>query len=318
MKTNTIILGDCRDVLRNMPDESVNCIITSPPYYGLRDYGTDAQIGIEETPEEYIQHLVEIFQIARRVLCEDGTLWLNIGDTYSSQRWTGNGKGQPMNKFKDGHRDLNLKRVTGLPPKNLIGIPWKLALALQADGWILRQDIIWSKPNPMPEPVKDRFCKSHEYIFLFSKQQKYYFDHNAALEESISAKTDPRLDAGRINYKGKCQGEAGTGQRNFVVVSEKRTKRDVWHIPTRASMEKHFATFPEKLIMPCVLCGCPENGIVLDPFVGSGTTALVAEKLGRQFIGIELNPEYHALAQRRVEAEYNNIFNYKPNPNRPE
>jgi DNA modification methylase len=309
MNTNTIILGDCRDALRGMPDESVDCIITSPPYYGLRNYGADAQIGIENTPDDYVANLIAIFDEAHRVLKNTGTLWVNIGDSYS-----GSGKGGGGRQSAGSH--TGKPTTSELPPKSLIGIPWRFALAMQ-DRWILRQDIIWSKTNPMPEPVKDRFCKSHEHIFLFVKQPKYYFDHLAALEEATAYDGRKKITRDTTDWDHKALGvKPGSTRSRWSTKPTAtgvayRVKRDVWIVPTRPSHEKHYAMFPEKLIMPCVLCGCPGNGIVLDPFIGSGTTALVAAKLGRRFIGIELNPEYHALDERRIAPELNTIFNHK-------
>lgn len=325
MNTNyfdQVLIGDCRSMLQSLPDGIVDTCVTSPPYYGLRDYGTgewvggepncphrrtskfsvktitghaqkelagnvgdaiykticplcgarrvDKQIGLEETPEEYIEELVQVFREVKRVLKDDGTLWVNIGDSYNFD-------------------------------KNLIGIPWMLAFALRSDGWYLRQDIIWHKPNPMPESVKDRCTKSHEYIFLFSKKPKYYFDHEAIQEEA------------KAEYEGRYKYEFMTGKQqehfrpdgavNTMGIKEytgMRNKRDVWSVTTKPCKESHFAVFPEDLIEPCILAGCPVGGLVLDPFFGSGTTGRVAIKLNRHYIGIELNPEYVKISDKRT------------------
>lgn len=310
-----IICGDAAEVLRNMPSESVNCCVTSPPYYGLRDYGADGQIGLEETPEEYIDRLVEVFREVRRALRDDGTLWLNIGDSYA-----GSGKG----RYKDGiARNAGKKQETsagtvdgvlqkttaasGCKPKDLIGIPWMLAFALRADGWYLRQDIIWAKTNPMPESVRDRCTKSHEYIFLLSKSPKYYYDAEA-IKEDADGKYKDRYkysfnDGEKIHGAGRPSGVTSNtaGLRTF---SGKRNKRSVWIVPTKGYKGAHFATFPEKLVEPCVLAGCPVGGVVLDPFMGSGTTGVVSIKHGRKFIGIDLNESYCKMAGRRLNEQH--------------
>jgi len=277
--------------MRSLPDQSVNCCVTSPPYFGLRDYGVDGQIGLEETPEQFIQKLVEVFREVRRVLRDDGVLWLNLGDSY--------GKG-----------------------KQLLGIPWKVALALQADGWYLRQDIIWSKPNPMPESVRDRCTKSHEYIFLLSKSQRYYYDHDAIREPH----TGEAAKAVAIGYKevgqrgvnssvrrGLTDGQATQfskkGHSGYFGADGKcllnplgKNKRSVWSVPTQSVKGAHFATFPPALIEPCILAGCPVDGVVLDPFGGSGATAGVAIKNGRRAILCELNPDYAEMVAERVRS----------------
>jgi DNA modification methylase len=305
---NKILQGDCIDVLRTLPDGIVNTCITSPPYYGLRDYGVEGQIGLEETPEAYVQRLVEVFREVRRVLRDDGTLWLNLGDSYASSGKCGNTYKTTDDKREKMGEKLFGGGITktlppGLKPKDLIGIPWRVAFALQADGWYLRQDIIWHKPNPMPESVTDRCTKAHEYIFLLSKSKKYYFDNEAIKEESVEPQRarekgngESAVDTKTRGYDGNC---GNTGKRN---------KRDVWTVTTKPFKEAHFATFPEKLITPCVLAGCPENGIVLDPFMGSGTTALVAYKNNRNYVGCELNEEYIKLAEKRI---YNPITVYE-------
>ena len=314
-----ILIGDCIEKLKEMPDASVNCIVTSPPYYGLRDYGVTEQIGLEETPEEYINKLVEVFRECRRVLTDDGTLWVNIGDSYAAQR---GGTYQPAESLAGGihgktidggitnrGRSANYNptrnaSAIGLKHKDLIGIPWLLAFALRSDGWFLRQDIIWSKPNPMPESVRDRCTKSHEYIFFLTKNSRYWFDHDAIQEDS-----DPKYIS-RYNYgfnSGKQQesfrpnGATNTeGLKNYT---GKRNKRDVWTVTVKGIKEAHFATFPEKLIEPCILAGCPRGGVVLDPFCGSGTTGIVSVRNERNFIGIELNPEYAEMSERRITKE---------------
>lgn len=293
---NTIFLSDCITGLQSLPDKSINCCVTSPPYYGLRDYGMDGQIGLEETPEAYIAKMVEVFREVKRVLRDDGTLWLNIGDSYSGSGGAGNQFGQlekkGFKKYKQGN--------TGLKPKDLIGIPWMLAFTLRADGWYLRQDIIWHKPNPMPESVTDRCTKSHEYIFLLSKSAKYYYDYETIREEIketnlgfISARA--RTASGALGGKNQHNME----RRDYDEIKG-ANKRSVWTVTTKPFKESHFATFPEDLIAPCVLAGCPENGIVLDPFMGAGTTALVARKLNRNYVGFELNPEYKKIAEKRL------------------
>jgi DNA modification methylase len=285
-----VLVGDCREQMAAMVAQSVQTIVTSPPYWGLRDYGNPGQLGQEPTPDAYVEAMVQVFREAKRVLRDDGTLWLNLGDTYSAQRWTGKGEGQPINKKKDGHRDLNLVRESGLPDKNLVGIPWKVAFALQADGWILRSEIIWHKPGVMPEPVTDRPTRAHEQIFLFAKQQKYHYDHEAIKEPAVTGAWDALPPIGGKKHPGengnaKCSGNqpASDGMRN---------KRDVWTVSIKPYAGAHFATFPPDLIEPCILAGAPSGGVVLDPFGGSGTTGMVANRLSRKAVLIELNPEY--------------------------
>lgn len=348
----TILQGDCIDRLKELPDKSVNCIVTSPPYYGLRDYGTgewvggdsecphrrvskysdktitghaqkelagnvgdaiyksvcplcgavrvDKQIGLEETPEEYILRLVSVFHECYRVLADDGTLWVNIGDSYCG---TGS-KGEWVDpKYPDGRNAQSVsvnQKIAGYKSKDLIGIPWMLAFALRADGWYLRQDIIWHKPNPMPESVKDRCTKSHEYIFLLSKKQKYYYDHI-----SIQEPTNTKDTIKRDRETTKLNNTPGRTHMGGLVVNnyDYRNKRDVWTVTSKPNKEAHFATFPEDLIEPCILAGCPNGGTVLDPFCGSGTTGIVSVRHERNFIGIELNPEYAEMSIRRIEKE---------------
>jgi DNA modification methylase len=275
--------------------------VTSPPYYGLRDYGHDGQIGLEETPEEYIAAMVDVFRCVWDVLEDNGTLWLNIGDSYYNYR---PGKGQALVKQTVSNTNQDLpqncarrgNKLDGLKEKDLIGIPWMLAFALRADGWYLRQDIIWHKPNPMPESVQDRCTKSHEYIFLLSKSQKYYYDH-----ESIK---DPvKQDWGtRDRSDGKYHNE-GTGLQPHSGLEksyEMANKRSVWTVNTKPYAGAHFAVFPQDLIEPCIMAGAAPGQVVLDPFMGSGTTAQVAQHLGRQYLGCELNPEYKPLQDKRI------------------
>lgn len=389
---DVILQGDCLEVLRTLPDGIIDCCVTSPPYYGLRDYGTgkwvggdpncphkrmskysestitghkqddlrgnvgdaiyktvcplcgavreDKQIGLEETPEDYIQRLVDVFREVKRVLKDDGTLWLNIGDSY----WGSGSRGfdftdsfTEASKLQQGSKGTtNLSNIpklvgatdTGIKNKDLVGIPWMLAFALRADGWYLRQDIIWHKPNPMPESVKDRCTKSHEYIFLLSKKPHYYFD-NEAIQEPANiqkVKGDIRFGGNKhednedthfniysgnaykprtknMQYDGQtpntmhARREEGLPDKQYLV----RNKRDVWSVPLKPCKEAHFATFPEELIKPCILAGCRRGGAVLDPFFGSGTTGRVALTLNRHYIGIELNPEYIEIADRRTD-----------------
>jgi DNA modification methylase len=300
---NEIYLGDCIQGMSSLPDKSVNTCITSPPYYGLRDYGCDGQIGLEETPESYVQKMVDVFREVKRVLRDDGTLWLNLGDSYAGSGGAGNQFGQ-LNNGLSKYKQSSMPSAIGLKPKDLIGIPWRVAFALQADGWYLRQDIIWHKPNPMPESVRDRCTKAHEYIFLLSKSERYYYDHEAIKENSIHFGNDKRSGMGNIRYEGKrsIDKTGGSGQHSFVTINESRNRRSVWSVTTKPFKGAHFATYPENLIVPCVLAGCVEGGLVLDPFMGAGTTALVSKKLGRNYVGFELNPEYRKIALNRIES----------------
>jgi DNA modification methylase len=307
-----ILHGDVLDMLKTLDSESVHCCVTSPPYWGLRDYGVEGQLGLEKTPQEYIAKMVEVFREVRRVLRDDGTLWLNLGDSYA-----GSGKGA----YADGEVRLtdkskiqitsagthtgkfNKTEAPDLKPKDLVGIPWRVAFALQADGWYLRSDIIWHKPNPMPESVTDRPTKAHEYLFLLAKSQRYYFDQDSVREPHLhpdvahisQIKTDGQVAA----YLGHAPTNLGRCGNN----PDGRNIRSVWTIPTQPTPEAHFATFPEALIVPCIKAGCPEGGTVLDPFFGSGTTGIVAKKLQRKWIGIELNAEYIKIAEKRIEKE---------------
>jgi len=329
---NRIHQGDALEVLHMMPGSLVHCVITSPPYWGLRDYKVDGQVGLEGTPEEYVVKMVEVFREVRRVLRDDGTLWLNIGDSYATNR--------SYQVTDSKHIDVgNTKGAAvpvGLKPKDLLMMPARVALALQADGWWLRSDIVWSKPNPMPESVSDRPTRSHEYIFLLAKSARYHYDANA-IKEPGSQATISRLSQDSFVTQNGGPKDTKTGNRSHRKVLENlkrkinkqrghsrrhagfndlwdhmtkeeqcalmRNKRSVWTIPVHPFHEAHFATFPEKLVEPCILAGCPEGGIVLDPFMGAGTTALVAVKARRDFIGIELNPEYIEIAGHRLKSE---------------
>lgn len=299
MQVNTIIQGDVREALKTLPDKSIHCCVTSPPYYGLRDYGVDGQVGLEVTPAEYVGRMVEVFREVKRVLRDDGTLWLNLGDSYAMK--FGGGKGRKSGTTKAAVDEIEKpprEIPSGLKPKDLVGIPWMVAFALRADGWYLRQDIIWHKPNAMPESVTDRPTKAHEYIFLLSKSQRYYYDFEIIKEPTITRDNSYRdRDDSKLNNTPGRTRMGGLKTNNY----EMRNKRSVWTVPTKPFSEAHFAVFPPKLIEPCILAGCPVGGIVLDPFMGSGTTALVAFEHGRNYLGIELNPEYIKLANRRLE-----------------
>jgi DNA modification methylase len=300
-----IITGDALAVLRNLPSTVAHTCVTSPPYFRLRDYGVRGQIGLEETPDAFVYKLVEVFREVRRVLRDDGTLWLNLGDSYAAAQ-TGGNKSKPGDKSFRNKGTLGLKRRHidhGLKPKDLIGIPWRVAFALQADGWYLRQDIIWHKPNPMPESVTDRCTKAHEYIFLLTKSPVYYYDHLSVKE----AYTSPLHRYGgprkklTDNLKGAANPYAAAHRdRDMRPDPNGRNRRSVWTVPTRSYKGAHFATFPPALIEPCILAGAPIGGVVLDPFLGSGTTAVVANTLGRCYVGVELNPSYVKLARDRL------------------
>jgi len=354
-----IICGDALTELRKLPDETVHCCVTSPPYWGLRDYGTEGQLGLERTPEEYVAHMVEVFREVTRVLRKDGSLWLNLGDSYAGSNVSQGGDGTSGGLKRDGRKEstriagnirlmkrlrsqhTQTKQGPGLKPKDLVGIPWRVAFALQADGWWLRQDIIWAKPNPMPESVRDRCTKAHEYIFMFAKSGKtilwrakdtfewsykpdlseilgyddkgqpikrwigfsYYYDAEAVKEVQITpmdTKSSQTFGAkgGKAEavYGAKVSGDKWepSGHHNL---------RSVWTIATHPYREAHFATFPPKIPELCIKAGCPIGGVVLDPFFGAGTTGMVAKQLGRDFIGIELNPQYCEMAERRIAKE---------------
>lgn len=366
---NVILEGDVLDRFKEIPDNSVNCVVTSPPYWGLRDYGVGGQLGSEKTSDEFVENLVKVFREVKRVLKKDGTLWLNLGDSYAGSgcgldadgTWNpGNGdykqgthrNNQNQMKRKVNESSFSKKRIEagaignawvkpppGLKQKDLVGIPWRVALALQADGWYLRQDIIWSKPNPMPESVIDRCTKSHEYIFLLSKSKSYYYD-SKSIREPLASSSVSRLSQDVKNQEGsdRVPGKSN-GKMKAVVRKDKpngwsnsdnyheadpryrkrednnnsyefsdRNKRSVWTIATKPYKEAHFATYPEELIEPCVLAGCPGGGLVLDPFLGSGTTASVAKRLGRNWIGIELNPDYVKIAKKRISSAPTPLF----------
>lgn len=362
MDKNVILLGNCLDVLKTLPEESINCCVTSPPYYALRDYGTgtwiggdpncdhmyfhgsanmsgthkkfteikqtsgvghlmrsvctkcgavreDNQIGIEDTPEMYIQNLVAVFHEVKRILTKDGTCWINIGDSYahSTQKIVP----QSIEKSRDRQPSYGVRVPDICKPKDLIGIPWMLAFALRDDGWYLRQDIIWHKPNPMPESVKDRFTKSHEYIFLLSKSQTYYFNHEA-VQENVNPNSVFRYKSpffsGSKELIGYGRPDATSNTAGMKEYAGKRNKRDVWSVCPSNYTEVHFATYPEELIYPCIVAGCPKDGIVLDPFMGSGTTAVVAKRNHRNYIGIELNQKYKQIAERRIAGTLKRLF----------
>ena len=312
--TYRVIVGDCLESMRNMSDQSVHCCVTSPPYFGLRDYGVDGQIGLEPTPEEFVQALVEVFREVRRVLRNDGTLWLNLGDSYAQQGGRGEQGATSARKGRSNvgaqQKRSSLRAPEGFKPKDLIGIPWRVAFALQADGWYLRQDIIWHKPNPMPESVRDRCTKAHEYIFLLSKGPKYYFNAEAIKEPAT--KGPQRMQADPASAARKSVGPHSRGPEGFNhqyadservwAADGKRNKRSVWSVTAKPFKGAHFATFPPDLVEPCILAGCPAGGTVLDPFGGSGTTAGVALAHGRNAILCELNPEYVELVPARVES----------------
>ncbi len=302
-----ILFGDNRQTLTQF-DEKARCCITSPPYYGLRDYGgEDKQIGQENTPEEYIQNLVEVFRLVRDNLTDDGTLWVNIGDSYYNYR-PGKGQSYPKQSVSNTKQDLPDKcskrgnKLEGLKEKDLIGIPWMLAFALRQDGWYLRQDIIWHKPNPMPESVKDRCTKSHEYIFLLSKNKKYYYDNESIKEKAVGERWGGNTPINMNNTKDK-DGQFSGLTRPRKMVYDKRNKRSVWKVATKPYKGSHFAVFPEELIKPCILAGSEPNDIILDPFMGSGTTASVAKDLNRYYMGCELHEEYGELIRNRVPVE---------------
>lgn len=390
IEINKIICGDCLAELKKMPDNFVNCCVTSPPYWGLRDYGTaqwkggdpgcdhkvssggpsqlegasqrgrsdvyrgncpkcgavriDNQIGLEKTPEEYVGKMVTIFREVRRVLRDDGTLWLNLGDSFASGKGTCYNPGGNTSSFNVHLKAANVHPLdrgnkstlakSGLKPKDLVGIPWRVAFALQADGWYLRQDIIWHKPNPMPESVTDRCTKAHEYIFLLAKSQKYYYDAEA-IKEAARFREDARpfgkRDSGEHGQSGKKyipshgkwskEGKQSSGRRIIDNVKHARAvgadhdspfgctrnKRSVWTVNTKPFPDAHFAVFPPDLIEPCILAGSPKGGIILDPFMGSGTTAIVSLRHDRKYIGIELNPEYIKISNKRILKEEKQI-----------
>ena len=314
IQLDTIYIGDCLEVLKTLPDESVHCCVTSPPYYALRDYGMEEQIGREATPKKYISRLTEVFTEVRRVLRSDGTLWLNIADTYAGKGNQGDFVDPKNPKGRSGQAVALNYKAPGCKPKDMIGIPWMLAFSLRDDGWYLRNDIIWMKENPMPESVKDRCARCYEHVFLFSKSRKYHFDHKA-ISEPIAPTTAERLKRGMKG--GNKFGKAIPGQeqvqtinrpREYGTITDEmikplRNKRDVWIINTVPFKGGHYAAYPPMLVETCLLAGCPEGGIVLDPFMGSGTTGMVAKQLDRHYVGIELNPEFTELAYARIGGE---------------
>lgn len=318
--TVTILQGDVRDRLKALPDESAHCVVTSPPYWGLRDYGNPAQMGMEATPEEYVAGMVAVFREVRRVLRTDGTCWLNLGDSYAAGGHGGGGKFMAMRGGADAqgawaHRKKKKgwrAAPPGLKNKDLVGIPWLVAFALRADGWYLRQDIVWSKPNPMPESVADRCTKSHEYLFLLTKNNNYHCDMRS-IAEPVAASTVKRLSQANLaNQKGSDRVPGKTNGRMKAVIKKQdgrggagapvatRNRRSVWTVTTKPFKGAHFATFPPDLVEPCILAGCPEGGTVLDPFFSAGTTGLVCQQHGRNCIGIELNPDYVEIARKRL------------------
>lgn len=330
MEINRIYNMDWLEGLKILPDKCVNTCITSPPYWGLRDYGVAGQLGLEKTPEEYVEKVVVGFREVRRVLGDNGTLWLNLGDSYagSCKGFADDPKRKSFSNRNSGRLPGYVSVPCGLKPKDLVGIPWRVAFALQADGWYLRSDIIWHKPNPMPESVTDRPTKAHEYIFLMSKSERYFYNADA-VKEPLAPSSIGRLSQNIAGQAGSTRAHAGgktNGNMKAVCSGNKerkkgddrgrpgsnlgasipwegctRNKRTVWTVPTKPFSEAHFATFPPDLIKPCILAGSPEGGIVLDPFVGAATTAVTAWELGRNYIGFELNPEYCAIAERRIQ-----------------
>jgi len=344
MSSWRVIEGDAREALPAVPAESVQCVVTSPPYWGLRDYGVEGQLGLEPTPEEYVANLVGILREVRRVLRKDGTVWLNLGDTYAAAR----SYQVRDNKHADVGNTMSATVPVGLKPKDLVGIPWRVAFALQADGWWLRSDIIWSKPNPMPESVTDRPTKAHEYLFLLTRSARYFYDAAAVAEPLQSGPSDLRkmiegqdriggltkesvdpharasalTNMGRKRSVGSKQAATaalaaiGSGTRTYEGFNDRwdeakanedlpggRNLRSVWNIATEPFPDAHFATFPKKLVEPCIKAGSRPGDLILDPFCGSGTSGVVALRLGRSFVGIELNPEYVEMARRRIEAD---------------
>lgn len=305
IEINKVYEGDCVATMKTWPDEFVDCVVTSPPYFNQRDYGVEGQFGNEKTPEEFVENLVNVFKEVKRIIKPEATVWLNLGDSYYNYR---PGKGQALvkqsiSKTKQDLPDQCTRRgnkLKGLKEKDLIGIPWRVAFALQADGWTLRQDIIWAKTSCMPESVKDRCTKSHEYIFLLTKNSNYYYDHEAIKEEGV-------IPAGTKAAKGSVERfeQAGVNARppEYKIYDGKRNKRSVWTVNTASFKGAHFAVFPEKLIEPCILAGCPEGGLVFDPFFGAGTVGVVAQKMSCNWIGCELNPEYVAMAKNRTANE---------------
>lgn len=308
METDRILCGDALEMLRTLPDNSVHCYVTSPPYYALRDYGVDGQIGREDTPAQYVARLTDVFSEVRRVLRPSGTLWLNIADTYAGKGNQGDSVDPKYPNGRTGQTVAINRRVEGCKAKDMIGIPWMLAFALRDSGWYLRSDIIWMKANPMPESCKDRPSRCYEHVFLLTKSRSYYYDA-AAIAEPVAESTPMRMRRkfGKNKYSAGIPGQAhqhlndyrpnGYAEEDIPLL---RNKRDVWQINSVPYKGAHFAAYPPKLVETCLLAGCPQDGIVLDPFLGSGTTAAVAKQMGRHYIGIELNPDYCELAKQRI------------------
>ena len=308
METDRILCGDALEMLRTLPDNSVHCCVTSPPYYVLRDYGVDGQIGREDTPAQYVARLTDVFSEVRRVLRPSGTLWLNIADTYAGKGNQGDSVDPKYPNGRTGQTVAINRRVEGCKAKDMIGIPWMLAFALRDCGWYLRSDIIWQKANPMPESCKDRPSRCYEHIFLMAKSRKYYFNAEA-IAEPVAESTPMRMRRkfGKNKYSADIPGQThqhlndyrpnGYAEEDIPLL---RNKHDVWQINSVPYKGAHFAAYPPNLVETCLLAGCPPNGIVLDPFLGSGTTAAVAKQMGRHYIGIELNPDYCTLAEQRI------------------
>ena len=296
----TLYDGDCLETLKKLPSKTVQCVVTSPPYWGLRDYGKDEQLGMEKTPQLYVEHVREIFKEIRRVLRNDGVVWLNIGDTY-----VGTGKGEKRDPKASEHRNTKHdpvnNKVPGMRSKNLVGIPWRVAFALQDDGWYLRQDIIWEKPNAMPEPVKDRCTRSHEYIFLFSKSKMYYFDNEAISEPAIHEGAVKKIGGDKYGDNNTEQFRIYSGE-NYETKGT-RNKRSVWTISTKHFMDSHFATFPVQIPEICIKASTKVGDVVLDPFAGAGTTGLVADRLQRNALLLELNTEYCDMIEQRIMSD---------------
>jgi DNA modification methylase len=306
--TARVLVGDVRDRLAGVEAGSVQTCVTSPPYWGLRDYGNDGQIGLEGSPDEFVEALCLVFDEVWRVLADDGTLWLNLGDSYASYRdgkatpdsTRGESVGTLVPKGSAGNRMASSFANSFIKHKDLVGIPWRVAFALQARGWFLRSEIIWHKPNPMPESVTDRPTKSHEHIFLLSKSAKYFYDHEAIKEPVVTETGGKGIRFGGTKYGDSDDPKHATKSGNVSEGSETRNKRDVWTVPTKGYDGAHFAVYPTALIEPCILAGSREGDTVLDPFSGSGTTGVVALRNGRNYLGCELNPEYAELSRKRI------------------
>jgi DNA modification methylase len=307
---NRTVIGDCREALRELPAETFHCCVTSPPYWGLRDYGVEGQLGLEATHEEYVARMVEVFREVRRVLRNDGTLWLNLGDSYAGSWGAQSRPGTHASPMSSHQIDTmpkttqtgSLKRTPGLKSKDLIGLPWRVAFALQVDGWWLRSEIIWAKPNPMPESITDRPTKAHEQVFLFSKSSRYFYDAGAIAEPLLHPADATASDAARAFSRRRATAPAGRQPEAKLDAPTPATRnaRDVWTIPSEPYSGAHFATMPRELARRCILAGCSEGGAVLDPFHGSGTVGQVAEAHGRRWFGVELNPAYAPLIAKRT------------------